>query len=170
MEYLDLYDENKNLTGEKIIRDNGKPNVPDGRYINIVIIFIQNFKGQFLMQMTSKEKNNEWATTGGHVKSGQTSEEAIILEVYEELGLDISKEKIKLIDSSIFGIAFMDVYYMKKDIDIKELKLQKEEVSSVSWLSIEQINQLIHSGNLRKGNIMGFEKLKNLLKNNEIIL
>lgn len=27
MEYLDLYDENKELTGEKILREKGKPSV-----------------------------------------------------------------------------------------------------------------------------------------------
>ena len=42
MEYLDLYDENKRLTGEKIIRKKGKPTVPQNNYINIVVIFIQN--------------------------------------------------------------------------------------------------------------------------------
>ncbi len=70
LEYLDLYDENKNLTGEKIIRPKGKPQVPKNRYINLVIIFIRNSKGEFLFQKTSKEKGSVWATTGGHVQSG----------------------------------------------------------------------------------------------------
>lgn len=161
MEYLDLYDVNKNLTHERIIRQKGKPQVPEGRYINIVIIFIQNSKNEFLLQMTSKDKGNEWATTGGHVKSGQTSYEAIIAEVKEELGIDISDDDVKMIDSSIFGISFMDVYYLKKDIEINNLVLQKEEVEYVEWLSIDQIKDLIENGNLRKGNIDAFFKIIN---------
>lgn len=56
MEYLDLYDKDKKLTGERIIRGKGKPKVPENSYINIVIIFIQNSDGKFLFQVTSKDR------------------------------------------------------------------------------------------------------------------
>ena len=166
MEYLDLYDVNKNLTGEKIVRGKGKPQVPENNYINIVIIFMQNSEGKFLFQITSKEKGNEIATTGGHVKSGQTSYEAILAEVDEELGLDISKEDVKMIDSYIFGVAFMDVYYLNKDININDLKLQDDEVESVEWFTIDRIKELINEGKVRKGNIKAFESILNYLNNN----
>lgn len=41
MEYLDLYDKDKNLTGEKILRGNAKQDIPEGKFINIAIIFIE---------------------------------------------------------------------------------------------------------------------------------
>lgn len=167
MEYLDLYDVNKKLTGDKIIRGKGKPNVPENNYINIVIIFIQNNDGNLLFQITSKEKGNEIATTGGHVKSGQTSFDAILSEVFEELGLDISNEKVELIDSYIYGISIMDVYYLKKDIDLEELTLQYEEVECVKWFSISEIKDLILLGKLRKGNIKAFYSLLSYLENNK---
>lgn len=166
MEYLDLYDVNKNLTGEKIVRGKGKPQVPENNYINIVIIFMQNSEGKFLFQITSKEKGNEIATTGGHVKSGQTSYEAILAEVDEELGLDISKEDVKMIDSYIFGVAFMDVYYLNKDININDLKLQDDEVESVEWFTIARIKELINEGKVRKGNIKAFDSILEYLNNN----
>lgn len=62
-------------------------------------------------------------------------------EVEEELGLDISKEDVKMIDSYIFGIAFMDGYYLRKDITENDLTLQDEEVESVQWLSIDEIKK-----------------------------
>lgn len=167
MEYLDLYDENKQLTGEKIVRGKGKPIVPENNYINIVIIFIQNSEGKFLFQVTSKDKGSEIATTGGHVKSGQTSQEAILCEVEEELGLDISNEDAKMIDSYIFGIAFMDVYYLKKDINENDLTLQDEEVEFVEWLSIDEVKELISQEKLRKGNIKAFESVLYYLENNK---
>lgn len=166
MEYLDLYDVNKNLTGEKIVRGKGKPQVPENNYINIVIIFIQNSEGKFLFQITSKEKGNEIATTGGHVKSGQTSYEAILAEVNEELGLDISNEEIKMIDSYIFGFAFMDVYYLNKNINISDLKLQDDEVESVEWFTINQIKKLIEEGKVRKGNINAFDSVLSYIEKN----
>lgn len=166
MEYLDLYDVNKNLTGEKIVRGKGKPQVPENKYINIVIIFMQNSEGKFLFQITSKEKGNEIATTGGHVKSGQTSYEAILAEVEEELGLDISHEDVKMVDSYIFGVAFMDVYYLNKDINISDLKLQDDEVESVEWFTVDKIKELINEGKVRKGNIKAFESILDYLENN----
>ena len=45
-EYTDLYDENKNLTGEKLFREKGtKLIVPKGRYSVVVLAFIENSKG-----------------------------------------------------------------------------------------------------------------------------
>lgn len=164
MEYLDLYDKDKKLTGERIIRGKGKPKVPENSYINIVIIFIQNSDGKFLFQVTSKDRGNEIATTGGHVKSGQTSYSAILAEVNEELGIDISEEKVKMIASYIVEFAFMDVYYLKSDIDVNKLTLQDEEVESVKWLSIDEIKKLIEQDKLRKGNIKAFDSILSYLK------
>ena len=121
-EYTDLYDENKNLTGEKLFREKGtKLIVPKGRYSVVVLVFIENSKGEFLFQMTSKRKKNVWATTGGHVKSGQTSKEAIIEEIKEELGIDINEDEVKLFKTYKYDDAFKDVFYIKKDIDINSL-------------------------------------------------
>lgn len=112
-----------------------------------------------MFQKTSKEKGNELATTGGHVKSGQNCNEAIVSEVFEKLGIDISNDNFELVDTMKFGIAFQDVYYLKKDIDIKNLTLQSEEVEEVMWLSVDEIKKFISQGKLRKGNIKAFENL-----------
>jgi len=157
MEYLDLYDENRNFTGNKILRGSGKPE--KGNFINLVIIFIKNDEDKFLIQKTSKEKKGIWATTGGHVKSGQAFNEAIIEEVKEELSLDISKENFELIYTEKFDFAFMDVYYLEKNIDIKDIKVQEEEVEFVKWLSVDEIKELIKKDQFRKGNIGAFEKI-----------
>ena len=41
--------------------------VPKGFYNIVVIIFIENSKGEFLFQKTSKNKGSIWAVAGGHV-------------------------------------------------------------------------------------------------------
>jgi len=156
MEYLDLYDQNKQLTGEYIKREESK-NIKDGRYINIILLFIENSKNEFLIQYCSKERKNEIATTGGHVKRGDTSVETVIKETYEELGLKITPDDFKLFGTYLFfDKAFFDVYYMKKDIDIDKLKLQKEEVDEVKYLSKEKILTLIKDNKFRKSNVKPF--------------
>ena len=159
MEYLDLYDQNYQLTGEIIERQAAKKSLPPNRYIKVVQIFIENKEGKFLIQYTSKEKGNEIATTGGCVQTGQTSEQSIIREVQEELGQDISNENFKYIDTFTFNQIIVDVYYLKKDYNINDLKLQKEEVDHVEWLSQDEIQSLIDNNTLRKSNCLSFKKV-----------
>lgn len=160
MEYLDLYDENRNLTGEKVLRS--KDMVPTlGKYISIVIVFIENSEGKFLIQKTSKEKGSVFATTGGLVKSGSTPDDTIVTEIKEELGINIDINELKLVKTIKRGFAFQDTYYLKKDIDINELTLQKEEVEYVEWLSVDEINNLIKNEEFRKGNVEPFKYITN---------
>ena len=164
MEYLDLYDENGNLTGEKVLRVKGmKPEV--GKYIKIVIVFIKNDEDKFLIQKTSKEKGSVWATTGGLVSSGYTSDETIVKEIEEELGLVVDFNELKHIETIKRKHAFQDTYYLEKNINIEDLTIQEEEVEFVKWLSIDEIKELINKGEFREGNIFPFE---NLLKKENI--
>lgn len=52
--------------------------------------------------------------------------------------------------------AFKDVYYVKKDIDISNLKLQLDEVECVEYFSKEEILKFIKNDELRKTNIDAF--------------
>lgn len=91
MEKRDLYDKNRNLTGKTIYKGES---VPEGSYIVVVLIYIQNSKGEFLLQKRSARKNGLWATTGGHPKSGEDSIQGILTEVKEEIGVDLNPEKL----------------------------------------------------------------------------
>jgi len=143
MELRDLYDENKKLTGEKIYKGQ---DVLKGRYYITVVIFIQNSKNEFLLQKRVKKKDGKWATTGGHPVSGETSKQGIITEIKEELGIDIPEENIQLFKTIKTEDDFVDIYYLKEDIDINKIKIQKEEVSDVKWATINDIEKMIKEG------------------------
>lgn len=143
MELRDLYDENKKLTGEKIYKGQ---DVPKGRYYITVVVFIQNSKNEFLLQKRVKKKDGKWATTGGHPVSGETSKQGIITEIKEELGIDIPEENIELFKTIKTEDDFVDIYYLKEDIDINKIKIQKEEVSDVKWATINDIEKMIKEG------------------------
>ena len=142
MEKRDLYDKDRNLTGEFIFK--GEP-VPKGKYIIVILVMIQNSKGEFLIQKRSKQKGGKFAATGGHVKSGQTSVEGMIDEIQEEIGLTVKPEELELLYSTREDEqdVFFDLYYMKKDFEVSDLVLQEEEVESVSWKTKEEIDELI---------------------------
>ena len=145
MEKRDLYDKNKNLTGKSIYKE--EP-IPENQYIIVVLAFIQNSDGKFLIQKRSKEKGGLYGSTGGHPKSGETSLQGMITEIQEELGLSVKEYEIELIYAGRQDTerVFFDIYYLKKDFDINTLTLQIEEVESVEWLSILEIKQLIEKG------------------------
>ena len=115
MEMRDLYDEERNCTGETILKGE---KIPEGRYILVVLVFIQNSEGKFLIQKRSEIKNGKYATTGGHPKSGESSIEGIITEVKEEIGLDINPNNLQLYFSgkSEKERVFLDDYYIKMDV------------------------------------------------------
>ena len=141
--------------------------MPKDRYLNVVQIFIQSSDGKFLIQYTSKEKGNEIATTGGFVQAGQTSDQTIKREVKEELGVDISNEDYKLIDTILFKQVFIDVYYLKKDYNLDDFILQKEEVEEVKWLTIDEIKNLIELDKFRKSNVISFNLVLDYLNKNK---
>lgn len=159
MEYLGLYNDEGIYTNESIERSK-KTEVPKGRYFRVIIVFIENSNGEFLIQKVSKEKGGIYATTGGHVKDGSTSLETVKEEIFEELGISINNG-IELFKTYKYDKAYQDCYYVKKDIDINKINLQLEEVESVSWLSVEEINKLIEENKFRKNNI---ESLRELIK------
>lgn len=167
LEKRDLYDENRNLTGETIFKGE---EIPEGKYIVVVLVFIQNSGGKFLIQKRSERKNGKYATTGGHPKSGESSIQGIITEVKEEIGLDIKPEDLQLYygGNSKFEKVFWDDYYVKMDVaDIDKLQLQEEEVESVHWFSADEIVNLMKQDKFFKNHYEEFEILVEWLKNNK---
>lgn len=159
MEKRDLYDSERNITGETILKGE---KIPPNRYIIVVLVFIQNSEGKFLIQKRSKRKNGKYATTGGHPKSGESSIQGIITEVNEEIGLKLNSNDLKLYFSgrSDAERVFWDDYYVKMDVkDIKKLKLQEEEVVLVEWLSEDEIKQLMKEDKFFKNHYEEFEIL-----------
>ena len=164
LEKRDLYDKNRNLTGETIFKGE---EIPEGKYINVVLVFIQNSEGKFLIQKRSEIKNGKYATTGGHPKSGETSLQGIITEVKEEIGVDVKPEDLVLYygGRSDTEKVFWDDYYIKMDIpNIEELKLQEEEVASVHWFSADEINELMKKEIFFMNHYEEFEFLLDWLK------
>ena len=126
-----------------------------GLWHKAVAVFIINSKKQVLLQKRSKNKKmwpDMWdISAGGHVLAGEFGFQAIIREIKEELGLSVKKEEIIFIGCStsinkkgdILNKHFNEYYIVTKDIDKKNLSLQKEEVSEVKWINKEEIIERI---------------------------
>ena len=163
MEYLQVFDENKKKLEEKVSRDE-KYNLPSDRRFMIVLIFIENSKGEFLLQKTSKSRQSCIATTGGHVTYGDSALETVVKECKEELGIDVSANKITYIDTVLFKNCFLETFYTKMELDPSNLTLQTEEVESVKWYTKDEISEFIKQNEFREGNIKPYEKILEYIK------
>ncbi len=146
MELWDIYDYNRKKTGQTIMR--GKK-LQLGQYHLVIHAWIINNNGEILIQQRAPKVEvwpNMWAMTGGSAIEGEESIETCQREVYEELGISIENDKIELAFTIKRKDNFCDVWIIKKDFDIEQCNLQKEEVSKVMWAKKDSIKKLINEG------------------------
>lgn len=159
MELLDVYNSNGEKTGKVVERGTKDENFGPDEHIAVAIIYIENNEGKFLIQKTSPEKGNIYSSTGGHIDHGETPKETIVREVKEELGLDISNENIIDLGHICVDFPVRFIFYLKKDVDIDSLILEKSEVESVQFLTIEELKKIIQDGKMHKGHSIVLEKV-----------
>ncbi len=143
-EEWDLFDEEGNLLDMKMTRG---AEIPEGCYHKIVSVWIRNTKGEYLLSKRSMEKlvsPGVWECTGGAVDVGETTLDAAVREVKEELGIDLDPSRGVLARSTKHDLMheFYDVWVFEEDIDIADIKLQSEEVSDVRWMTKKDVDEL----------------------------
>jgi len=147
-ELWDVYDGNKQVT-KKVIERNQRDQLGDDEFHLVVCILIINSSKDIMIQKRSPNKSgwpNIWADTGGAALKGETSKEAILRELYEELGIQLKPEDVHLLISQKITNEinyFRDVYIAHQDYDISLCRLDYDEVVDVRWATIQEIEELI---------------------------
>ncbi len=143
-ELVDVYDENRNITG-KIIKRKDINLLKDDEYIITVHCFIINSSNQILLTQRSLTKNRggKWEDTHGGLKSGETSILGIKRELKEEIGIDIQTNELKLIKTIKRKNRFEDIYIIKKDIPLSAFKYNDGEVINCKYVTLEQFKIMI---------------------------
>lgn len=156
MEYFSVYDQFGEKTGAIIER---KEAHQKGICHRVFHLWIANENNQVLIQQRSANKDagaNLWyVSVGGHVQHNESIQEAIIRETGEELGLDISgmMDEVKYLfsfretlhdhDGAYVDDEFFDVFVLKNDFTVDQLRLQEEEVQAAKYVDYDRFRQLI---------------------------
>jgi len=151
MEKHELVDINGNKTGKVLthIEARDPNNVPDGYYISVVGVVIINENNEILLQKRSRFKRanpSKWGICGGKVDLGENPLEAGIRETLEEIGISLNKEEMKFLSMDVNEKTHFTVYYIRKNVNINECKLQEEELEEVKYFKIEELQYLDNEG------------------------
>lgn len=142
MELVDLLNDRKELTGETCERNS----VPEGKYRLSIHIWIVNDKNEILIQQRSASRKmfpNMWTNTGGACIAGETSIETVFRELKEELDITPSIDNLELIASYKREKDYVDVWLLRQNINIKDLKFNDNEVQAAKWITIEEWKKLL---------------------------
>lgn len=149
MEFNDIYDENRNLTGR--VHKRGTPWGP-GEYGLVVCVWVYDGRGHILLTRRAKGKSfaGTWENSGGAVQAGETSRQAIARELFEETGIRAEEDEFELLDTDRDKNTFYDFYGLKRTVHIRDIVLLPGETDGVQWASFGKIHWMIRSGRICK--------------------
>ena len=151
MENIDVLDKYGNKTG--IIKTK-KEVYENGDYHRTVHIWIINNDKELLVQKRHPKKEtfpNLWAiSVAGHVKSGESSIDAVKRELKEEIGQKTDEENIEFLFTLRREQPYKnhllhvidDVYLVNLNIDVEKTKLQFSELTDIKYVYYEYLEQI----------------------------
>lgn len=147
MELWDVYNRNREKTGETMVRGGA---FPEGGYHMVVHVVIFNSEGKMLIQQRQSFKEgwpNMWdITVGGSAVQGDSSQTAAERELFEELGIHLDLQGIRPNLTINFTPGFDDFYLVEKDVALEDLHFQYEEVQDARWATLDEILEMIEAG------------------------
>lgn len=148
-EYMDVRDYDGNKRGFYVER--GRHHHKDWWYL-CIHAYVYTPDGKFLIQRRSLEKRyfpGIWDITCGAADMGETSLDAAIREVKEELGLDVSGFETHFVGTSHCYDCVNHVYFFKGEFTLDDLTLQKEEVMDARFIDKSELMEFIRNSEFK---------------------
>jgi len=109
------------------------------------ISIVKNKEGKYLITQSPKWKR--WVFPGGHIKEGESIEEAAARELLEETGIKGSNPKHLLTGELVNSSDFYKPAHFKYEAVLMEtrsskMKLDNREVTAAVWLRLDDLRKL----------------------------
>lgn len=177
-EFLDIFDENNEPTGESVPRSKAHAEGLWHRTVHIYVFRKNDGNVEFLVHLRSKFKDlypNHWDTrVGGHIKSGVSLEDSAIGEIREEIGLDVGmKDLVKgewYKGGKFPNQEFIQTFFFEYKGGLNDLTFNDGEVQEAKWMKVEDIKKsIINNPEQWAGGIATFTRMSDFLADNKII-
>lgn len=147
-ERWDIYDAQKRPTGRTMRRNDWC--LKEGEYHLTVLGAVRRPDGKYLITKRKEDKNYApgwWEIPGGAAQAGEESYAAVLREVHEETGLDVSDCPHELVltyhrESNDGDNYFVDCYRFVCDFTEADVDIQPEEVAGWMLADADEIAAL----------------------------
>ncbi|MBQ4642177.1 MAG: NUDIX hydrolase [Oscillospiraceae bacterium] len=142
MEYNDIYDADRNLTGRTHLRGTSWKR---GEYGLVVCVWVHDGHGKLLLTQRAPEKSfpGTWENSGGAAKAGETSRQAIARELFEETGIRVEEDAFELLESGRDHNTHFDYYCICNDTPLEQIVLLPGETVDARWVTFQQVREMI---------------------------
>ena len=165
-ELIDIYTRDRELTGKTIPREGAF--LGEGEYMLYVLYLIEAPDGRLLITQRSAEKHwaaGWWEIGGGGVRAGETSEQALVREVAEEVGLNAAGHVptpafcYENVDLARGDNYLVDIYHLHLDFSPEDVRLLDGEAVDFRLATWDEIGELA-----RQGTFLHYERLRQALE------
>ncbi|NLL12277.1 MAG: NUDIX domain-containing protein [Fibrobacter sp.] len=154
LEFFDVINPDGTSAGYSLPRDEVHKK---GLWHRTVHIWILNFNKELLIQKRSLQKEvypGLWdISCAGHLSSGEDCCTGAIRELKEELGLTVEPGELKYLftvtqhyespDKLFIDNELTDVLLLNKDVVIDAMRIDKNEVAEVKFISIDELQKSV---------------------------
>lgn len=164
-----VYD-NQGMLKREIEKAKEKDDITNNDWLKGVSCFVINEKNEVLIEKRVGKGLNpgKLDLCSGHIDNNEISMQAMIRELKEELGIELSESiNIKRVGSGSaplnFGSEekkknfFIDFFCLKRNCS--NVTIQEEEVERVIWIPLEECFELIRSGKTKFPKDYNYEKI-----------
>ena len=148
MEEWDLFDRNRNSLGRTSPRCR---ELPPGEYHIVVGVWVSNSRTEILVTLRDESKESwpgKWENSGGCAAAGETSEQAVVRELFEETGIRITEDELVYLGYNFDGSSIVDSFFIHRDVEISELVMQPGETAAAKWVTLEELDEMAVDGTL----------------------